>query len=82
MKCCFQEIADQGGVRFSCFVPFLESTDEFHRSLAAFQVCWFVIYLIFDRARYDVDLFCWFYMHVEVYNIILFILCMFICSFE
>ncbi|XP_071174964.1 ankyrin and armadillo repeat-containing protein-like [Mytilus edulis] len=33
-----KEIADQGGVRFNCFAPFLQSNDEMYRCLAAFQV--------------------------------------------
>ena len=33
-----KEIADQGGVRFNCFVPFLQSNDEMYSCLAAFQV--------------------------------------------
>ncbi|KAH3714686.1 ankyrin and armadillo repeat-containing protein-like [Dreissena polymorpha] len=33
-----KEIAEQGGVRFSCFVPFLQSSDEYYRCNAAFQV--------------------------------------------
>ena len=33
-----REIADQGGVRFNCFVPFLRSSNEFHRCNAAYQV--------------------------------------------
>ncbi|XP_033754568.1 ankyrin and armadillo repeat-containing protein-like [Pecten maximus] len=33
-----KRIADQGGVRFNCFVPFLQSDDEFFRCNAAFQV--------------------------------------------
>ncbi|PIK63006.1 putative ankyrin and armadillo repeat-containing protein isoform X2 [Apostichopus japonicus] len=33
-----QEIEESGGVRHHCFVPFLESSDEFYRSNAAFQV--------------------------------------------
>lgn len=33
-----KEIAEQGGVRFNCFVPFLQSSDEFYRCNAAFQV--------------------------------------------
>lgn len=33
-----KEIADQGGVRFNCFCPFLQSEDEYYRCLAAFQV--------------------------------------------
>ena len=32
------EIADSGGVRYHCFVSFLESDDEFYRCNAAFQV--------------------------------------------
>lgn len=31
-------IAEDGGVRFACFVPFLESSDEFYRCNAAFQI--------------------------------------------
>lgn len=40
-------IAEQGGVRFNCFVPFLQSNDEFFRCNAAFQVCHYsvVIYV-------------------------------------
>lgn len=33
-----KRIADQGGVRFNCFVPFLQSNDEYYRCNAAFQV--------------------------------------------
>ncbi|KAK3586524.1 hypothetical protein CHS0354_035060 [Potamilus streckersoni] len=33
-----KEIAEQGGVRFNCFVPFLQSDDEYYRCNAAFQV--------------------------------------------
>ena len=33
-----KEIAEQGGVRFNCFVPFLQSSDEHFRCNAAFQV--------------------------------------------
>merc|ERR1712038_2020120 len=33
-----KEIAEQGGVRFNCFIPFLQSEDEFFRCNAAFQV--------------------------------------------
>ncbi|XP_060580052.1 ankyrin and armadillo repeat-containing protein-like [Ruditapes philippinarum] len=33
-----KEIAEQGGVRFNCFIPFLQSSDEFYRCNAAFQV--------------------------------------------
>ncbi|KAK7114038.1 hypothetical protein V1264_000165 [Littorina saxatilis] len=33
-----QEIADQGGVRFNCFVPFLRSDSELYRCHAAYQV--------------------------------------------
>ncbi|ELU14680.1 hypothetical protein CAPTEDRAFT_224898 [Capitella teleta] len=33
-----REIAEQGGVRFSCFTPFLQSDDEYFRCMAAFQV--------------------------------------------
>lgn len=33
-----QEIEESGGVRHHCFVPFLESSDEFYRCNAAFQV--------------------------------------------
>lgn len=33
-----KEIADQGGVRFNCFCPFLQSADEYYRCLSAFQV--------------------------------------------
>lgn len=33
-----KEIAEQGGVRFNCFVPFLQSSDEYYRCNAAFQV--------------------------------------------
>ena len=33
-----REIALQGGVRFSHFVPFLKSNDEYFRCNAAFQV--------------------------------------------
>jgi len=33
-----KEIAQQGGVRFNCFVPFLQSSDESYRCNAAFQV--------------------------------------------
>lgn len=33
-----KEIAEQGGVRFNCFVPFLQSDDEFYRCNAAYQV--------------------------------------------
>lgn len=33
-----QLIANEGGVRFSCFVEFLQSDDEFLRCNAAFQV--------------------------------------------
>lgn len=33
-----REIAAQGGVRFNCLVPFLQSDDEFFRCNAAFQV--------------------------------------------
>ncbi len=33
-----KDIAEQGGVRFSCFIPFLQSEDEFFRCNAAFQV--------------------------------------------
>jgi len=33
-----KEIAEQGGVRFDCFVPFLQSDDEFYRCNAAYQV--------------------------------------------
>ena len=33
-----KDIAEQGGVRFNCFVPFLQSEDEFFRCNAAFQV--------------------------------------------
>ncbi|KAK3085996.1 hypothetical protein FSP39_011936 [Pinctada imbricata] len=33
-----KEIADQGGVRFNCFIPFLQSNDEYYRCLSAFQV--------------------------------------------
>lgn len=33
-----KEIAEQGGVRFSCFVPFLQSDDEYFRCCAAYQV--------------------------------------------
>ena len=33
-----KEIALQGGVRFNCFVPFLQSVDEYYRCNAAFQV--------------------------------------------
>ncbi|XP_064641312.1 ankyrin and armadillo repeat-containing protein-like isoform X2 [Lineus longissimus] len=33
-----REIAEQGGVRFSCFIPFLESSDEYYRCNAAYQV--------------------------------------------
>ena len=33
-----KEIAEQGGVRFSCYVPFLQSEDEYNRCNAAFQV--------------------------------------------
>ncbi|KAK6982765.1 ankyrin and armadillo repeat-containing protein [Biomphalaria glabrata] len=32
-----KEIAQQGGVRFSCFIPFLQSDDEFYRCHAAYQ---------------------------------------------
>ena len=32
------DIADSGGVRYHCFVPFLESDNEFYRCCAAFQV--------------------------------------------
>ena len=31
-------IADEGGIRFKCFVPFLRADDEFYRCIAAFQV--------------------------------------------
>ncbi len=40
-----KEIAEQGGVRFNCFVPFLQSEDEFFRCNAAFQVIIFTIRL-------------------------------------
>ena len=42
-------IAEQGGVRFSCFVPFLQSDDEYFRCYAAFQVsnCFKLIATIF-----------------------------------
>ncbi|XP_071957415.1 ankyrin and armadillo repeat-containing protein-like isoform X2 [Antedon mediterranea] len=33
-----REIAESGGVRYHCFVPYLESDDEFYRCNAAFQV--------------------------------------------
>lgn len=33
-----KEIAEQGGVRFNCFIPFLQSSDEYYRCNAAFQV--------------------------------------------
>ncbi|KAL8590568.1 hypothetical protein ACOMHN_011004 [Nucella lapillus] len=33
-----REIADQGGVRYNCFVPFLRSDNEAHRCHAAYQV--------------------------------------------
>ena len=33
-----KEIAEQGGVRFNCFVPFLQSSDEYFRCNASFQV--------------------------------------------
>ena len=33
-----KEIGQQGGVRFNCFVQFLQSEDEFYRCSAAFQV--------------------------------------------
>ena len=33
-----KEIAMQGGVRFNCFVSFLQSADEYYRCNAAFQV--------------------------------------------
>ncbi|XP_033113077.1 ankyrin and armadillo repeat-containing protein-like [Anneissia japonica] len=33
-----QEIAESGGVRYHCFVPYLKSDDEFYRCNAAFQV--------------------------------------------
>nr|XP_006821473.1 PREDICTED: ankyrin and armadillo repeat-containing protein-like [Saccoglossus kowalevskii] len=33
-----KEIAESGGVRYHCFVPFLESEDEFFRCNSAFQV--------------------------------------------
>ncbi len=33
-----REIEDQGGVRFSCFVPFLQSKEELYRCHTAFQV--------------------------------------------
>lgn len=31
-------IAEQGGVRFNCFIQFLQSEEEFYRCNAAFQV--------------------------------------------
>ncbi|KAL5021576.1 hypothetical protein ScPMuIL_000731 [Solemya velum] len=31
-------ISEQGGVRFNCFIPFLQSNDEFYRCTSAFQV--------------------------------------------
>ena len=33
-----KQIAEQGGIRFTCFVPFLQSEDEYFRCQAAFQV--------------------------------------------
>ena len=33
-----KDIADQGGVLFRCFEPFLQSDDEWYRCNAAFQV--------------------------------------------
>ncbi|CAL1540714.1 unnamed protein product [Lymnaea stagnalis] len=33
-----REIAQQGGVRFNCFVPFLQSDNEYYRCVSAFQV--------------------------------------------
>ena len=33
-----KSIAEHGGIKFSCFVPFLKSDDEFYRCNAAFQV--------------------------------------------
>ena len=41
-----KEIAEQGGVRFNCFVPFLQSSDEFYRCNAAFQVILVEFYLL------------------------------------
>lgn len=33
-----QAISRQGGVRFHCFIPFLQSDNEFYRCCTAFQV--------------------------------------------
>ncbi|XP_074644329.1 ankyrin and armadillo repeat-containing protein-like [Tubulanus polymorphus] len=33
-----KEITEQGGVRYNCFIPFLESSDEFFQCYGAFQV--------------------------------------------
>ena len=41
-----KEIAEQGGVRFSCFVPFLQDEDEFFRCNSAFQVGLLFIHII------------------------------------
>ena len=50
-----KEIADQGGVRFNCFVPFLQSNDEMYRCLAAFQV--YVLCVIIYEANLLVFIF-------------------------
>ena len=53
-----KEIADQGGVRFNCFVPFLQSNDEMYRCLAAFQV--YVLCVIIYEANLLFLLISWF----------------------
>jgi hypothetical protein len=60
-----KEIADQGGVRFNCFVPFLQSNDEMYRCLAAFQV--YVLCVIIYEANL---LFFIFFINFMVYSVL------------
>ena len=47
-----KDIAEQGGIRFSCYVPFLQSEDEYFRCQAAFQVCIYIVFLESDYMVY------------------------------
>ena len=40
-----KDISNEGGLRFKCFVPFLQSPDEYHRCIAAFQVSVVILFL-------------------------------------
>ena len=41
-----KDIANEGGLRFQSFVPFLQSPDEYYRCNAAFQVLWNLYFIM------------------------------------